>query len=67
MRVGTSHERDVEHARQRDVIGEDAAAGEQPRGLRPDHALADIAPALLNPAHARARASAVLRTASTMA
>src|SRR5262249_46020370 len=65
--VRASHEGHVEHAREDHVVGEDAAAGQEPRGLGPDHALADVAPALVDPAHAGARARAVFRIASTMA
>ncbi len=67
MRVGAPHEGDVEHARQRHVIGKNATTGQESLRLRPDHALADIASALLDRGHVRPRDSAVLRTASTMA
>ncbi len=70
MSMRAPHEGDVEHSRQGHVVGEDAAAGEEPRGLRPDHALADIAPALLDAGgHAPLfiRALEVLRIASTIA
>jgi len=67
VRVGTPQEGDVEEARQDDVVGEDAAAREEASRLRTHHALADITPARLDAAHARARAVAVRRTAATMA
>ena len=65
--MGAPHEGDVEHARKHHVVGEDTAAREETGGLRAHHALADVAPARLDAAHARARASAALRTAATMA
>ena len=67
VRVRAPHEGNVEHPRQRHVIGEDAAASQESRRLGPDHALADVAPALFDVDHARVRSWAVLRIASTMA
>ena len=46
--VRAPHEGHVEHAREDHVVGEDAATGEEARGLRPDHALPDVAPALID-------------------
>ena len=82
MGVGAAQEGHVKHAREAEVVGEHAAAGEESRRLRPDDGLSNVAVGLIDHVavlHAfadrgvcstgwvAARVVAVARMASTMA